>query len=221
MLSSVKLEVVQPTLRQQTYIKEERSYLILKRCFDLLMASFVILFVLSWLIPILGLLIILESRGPMLFIQLRTGLNGRSFRCFKFRTMTYERNATFKQAVRNDHRITRIGGFLRRTNLDEMPQFVNVLLGDMSIVGPRPHAVQHDADYWTLLTEYHKRYEVRPGITGLAQVRGARGGTDQQVKMKHRLRYDLFYIKKRTLRQDLLICWWTLKLTLKGDKNAW
>ncbi|MBC3787153.1 lipopolysaccharide/colanic/teichoic acid biosynthesis glycosyltransferase [Spirosoma sp. LMG 31448] len=135
--------------------------------------------------------------------------------------MTYNQTDTFKQAVPNDKRVTNIGRFLRKTNLDEIPQFFNVLVGDMSIVGPRPHAIEHDANYWFILPDFEKRYTVLPGITGLAQVRGARGVTDdQKVKMQHRLRYDLFYIKKYTLLHDIQICWWTLKSTLKGDKNA-
>lgn len=191
-----------------------------KRPFDLLVAILVTLLILSWLIPLLSICIMLTSRGPALFIQWRTGRNKRPFRCLKFRTMTYERNATFKQAIRNDLRVTRIGRFLRKSNLDEMPQFLNVLMGDMSVVGPRPHAIQHDAEFWFKLPNYHKRYSVRPGITGLAQVRGARGLTDNSLKMQHRLRYDLFYLKKRNLGHDVQICWWTFKAMLKNNENA-
>jgi putative colanic acid biosynthesis UDP-glucose lipid carrier transferase len=220
MLTSIDVRRFQPELKQEIYVKQEKSYVFWKRCFDLLIAGLVTLFILVWLIPILGLLIMIESRGPVIFIQVRTGQNGRRFRCLKFRTMTYERNAVFKQVVHEDTRVTRIGKYLRKSNIDELPQFLNVLVGSMSIVGPRPHAIDHDAKYWHKLPNYPKRYSVRPGITGLAQVRGARGITEQNSKMQDRLRYDLFYIRKRTLWQDLQICWWTLKAMYKGDENA-
>lgn len=185
-----------------------------------MVATLVTVLILVWLIPGISLLIMLTSPGPPLFVQYRTGRNGRPFRCLKFRTMTHQRNSAFQQATREDSRITRVGGFLRRTNLDEMPQFLNVLLGQMSVVGPRPHAIQHDAEYWFSIPDYRKRYSVVPGITGLAQVRGARGLTDDDLKMQHRLRYDLFYIKNRSLLQDIKICWWTVESTFRGDKNA-
>ena len=222
MLTSIDIRRFQHELKQETYAKEEKSYVFWKRCFDLLIAGLVTVFVLAWLIPILGLLISIESRGPIIFVQLRTGKNGRRFRCLKFRTMTYERNAAFKQVVQQDARVTRIGKYLRKSNIDEMPQFLNVLAGSMSIVGPRPHAIDHDAKYWHHLPNYPKRYSVRPGITGLAQVRGARGVTEEHnSKMYDRLRYDLFYIKKRTLWQYVKICWWTIEAMYKGDENAY
>ena len=198
-----------------------RTNLFWKRLMDLSIASFVTMFILLWLIPLVGWLIALESKGPILFIQTRNGLGGRRFGCFKFRTMTYDRDAVFKQAIKNDPRVTRIGRFLRRTNLDEMPQFLNVLLGDMSLVGPRPHAVQHDEEFANLLPNYMNRYAVLPGITGLAQVRGTRGLIIHNKKMQDRLRYDLFYIEKCSVWYDLKICWWTLETMLKGDANAW
>ncbi|MBC8152264.1 MAG: sugar transferase [Bacteroidetes bacterium] len=191
-----------------------------KRLFDFATAILVILLILSWLTPLVALAIWLTSPGPVLFIQLRTGRYGQPFRCFKFRTMTYNPAAAFKQATKNDTRVTRIGHFLRRTNLDEMPQFVNVLLGDMTVVGPRPHAVQMDAHYWHTLHGYPDRYRVRPGITGLAQVRGCRGETDTVQKMKHRLRLDHFYIQKQSIRLDVRICWWTVIRVIKGDEKA-
>ncbi|WP_082111571.1 sugar transferase [Spirosoma radiotolerans] len=187
-----------------------------KRIFDVSISLLVIVSILIWLIPVLALLIRATSPGPALFLQTRTGRNGRVFRCMKLRTMYHQENPVFRQATTNDPRITPLGSFLRRTNLDEMPQFLNVLLGDMSLVGPRPHAIQDDSQYWFSLTDYAQRYTVRPGITGLAQVRGARGETDKLIKMKHRLRYDLYYIKRQSLVFDLMLCWLTVMSMLKS-----
>ena len=180
-----------------------------KRIFDLVVASVVTVSILIWLIPIVGLLIKLTSPGPVMFIQMRTGKNGKPFWCLKFRTMTYVRNAAFKQATVNDMRITRIGRILRRTNFDEMPQFLNVLAGHMSVVGPRPHPLPLDAQYWDTMSGYRERYTVKPGITGLAQARGARGETEVDNKMKHRVRYDHLYIRRQSTRLDAKICLWT------------
>jgi putative colanic acid biosynthesis UDP-glucose lipid carrier transferase len=192
-----------------------------KRVFDLFFSTLVIVLVLSWLIPIIGILIKLSSPGPIFFVQKRTGYKGIPFSCFKFRTMAYKPEIGFKQATRNDSRITRIGRFLRKTNLDEMPQFVNVLLGEMSIVGPRPHALQHSAQYWNTMPDYRKRYRVKPGITGLAQVRGCRGETDIPIKMQHRIKYDRFYNRNKSLLLDIWICWLTIADMMKGNKKVW
>ncbi len=192
-----------------------------KRGFDILIASLVIGGILIWLIPILILLIKLTSPGPALFVQSRTGRNGRVFPCLKFRTMTYERDAQFRQATRNDLRITRLGRFLRKTNLDEMPQFLNVLAGHMSVVGPRPHPIPLDAKHWHTLPGYKERYSVRPGITGLAQARGARGETDELYKMRIRVRYDHLYIRRQSISLDAKICIWTVQAAIGGNKNAW
>ena len=194
-----------------------------KRIFDIAVALFTLFFILSWLLPIIGLAVVLTSPGPPLYIQERMGRRGRTFRCFKFRTMYHAPGQSFKQAQLGDLRITKIGRWLRRTNLDEMPQFLNVLSGEMSVVGPRPHAVEHDRPYWGEIHNYHFRYTVRPGITGLAQVRGSRGDTSLPIKMKHRLRYDLHYMKRQSLWFDFLLCWLTLKQMLlgSGNRNAW
>ena len=221
MLTSINVKTFQPEVEHDTLFIEKKHISIYKRLFDLSLASLMTIAILIWLIPLVGLLIKLESKGPILFIQLRTGRNGKPFFCFKFRTMTHERNAIFKQAIKDDDRVTRIGKFLRKTSIDEMPQFLNVLIGNMSIVGPRPHAIEHDANYWGVLKGYQNRYAALPGITGLAQVRGSRGITDKFVKINHRLQYDLFYIRKHTLLLDIKICWWTVTEMLKGDKNAW
>ena len=192
-----------------------------KRIVDVVIAGLVTVFILSWMIPLVGALIWLESAGPVFFIQGRSGRKGKEFACLKFRTMHQTpKGAGFQQTQRNDARVTWMGRFLRRTNLDEMPQFINVLLGDMSLVGPRPHAVPHDAMHWASAA-YRERYWVRPGITGLAQIRGARGATSHQQSMDHRVRYDHFYIPRQTFLLDMKICVWTLDLMLRGDRNAW
>lgn len=208
-----------PSQSRDRIITDSKRYLA-KRLFDIVISSVVTITLLVWLIPIIGLLIRLTSPGPILFMQLRTGRNGRPFRCLKFRTMTYEKNAQFKQATKNDIRITRIGRLLRKSNLDELPQVLNVLFGDMSIVGPRPHPIQLDAQHWHSLPGYKDRYAVKPGITGLAQVRGCRGETAQLIQMQHRVRYDHLYIRKCSFWLDMKICWWTAASMVKGDKKA-
>lgn len=192
-----------------------------KRAFDLFVAGGITLVVLSWLLPIIAILIKATSNGPVFFIQIRTGQNGLKFPCLKFRTMHHERENVFKQAQMGDIRITPVGRVLRKTNLDELPQFLNVLVGHMSIVGPRPHPVELDDRYWSTLNGYKDRYAIRPGITGLAQARGSRGPTEGPNQMKHRIQYDHLYIRRQSMRLDAAICWWTLVSTLKGDKNAY
>ncbi|NEU67434.1 sugar transferase [Spirosoma agri] len=188
---------------------------------DVLIAGVITVFVLSWLIPVVGILIMLESRGPFFFIQKRSGRRAVPFACFKFRTMRHAQpRSGFRQTEREDARVTRLGRFLRKTNLDEMPQFLNVLMGDMSLVGPRPHAIPHDAMHWSE-TAYRERYWAKPGITGLAQVRGSRGATGMTQRMDHRVRYDHVYIPRQTFLLDMKICMRTVGLMFTGDKNAW
>lgn len=151
-------------------------------------------------------LVKLTSRGPVLFTQPRLGVDGKVFHVYKFRTMTvHQEHGVVTQATRNDARITRIGGFLRRTSLDELPQFLNVLRGDMSVVGPRPHALEHNELYKDLVQRYMMRHRVKPGITGWAQVNGLRGQTDTLRKMSDRIEHDIYYIQHWTFRMDLLI----------------
>lgn len=191
-----------------------------KRLFDLLVVTILFVLILCWLIPTLSLLVYLSSPGPVFFKQYRTGQYGRIFYCYKFRSMYVYGPADFKQAQINDPRVTQIGRWLRKSNLDELPQFLNVLMGDMSIIGPRPHPLQLDAQFWYEIPEYDKRYQILPGITGLAQAKGVRGITDHPLKMKHRVKYDLFYLKHRSLALDAAICWWTFTSMIKGDENA-
>jgi putative colanic acid biosynthesis UDP-glucose lipid carrier transferase len=182
----------------------------LKRCFDVVFA--LTFLSLSW--PLLGAIVLAikaTSPGPALFAQRRYGKGGREFRVWKFRTMSVlEDGRVVKQATNNDPRITPLGAFLRRTSLDELPQFVNVLLGDMSVVGPRPHAVSHNRLYRTQILEYMLRHKVKPGITGLAQVNGWRGQTDTLDKMVGRVEHDLQYIRSQSLGLDLRIVWQTV-----------
>lgn len=153
-----------------------------------------------------ALLIKLTSRGPVFFTQPRLGVDGKVFHVYKFRTMTvHQEQGVVTQATRNDSRVTRIGGFLRRTSLDELPQFLNVLMGDMSVVGPRPHALEHNEMYKDLVQRYMMRHRVKPGITGWAQVNGFRGQTDTLRKMSDRVEHDIYYIQHWTFRMDLLI----------------
>lgn len=191
-----------------------------KRVFDILFSSFVIVFFLSWFIPLVGLCILLDSRGPLFFVQHRPGRYGKSFRCLKLRSMTINNN-TEKSALRNDARITRVGKVLRRTSIDELPQFFNVLLGDMSIVGPRPNLNSQNVHYTQVFDEYRKRMYLKPGITGLAQVSGARGGIEDDIEMKHRVKYDIFYIRNWSFALDIKIIIRTVLNIFRGEEKAY
>ena len=193
----------------------------LKRAFDLLFSSVVLLTIYPILYVILGVLIKLSSPGPILFRQKRTGLYGRDFECFKFRTMRVNAEADTMQAVKDDPRKTRIGNFLRKSNLDEFPQFVNVFLGDMSVVGPRPHMLKHTEQYSALIEKYMVRHLVKPGVTGWAQVTGYRGETKTLEQMEGRVKRDVWYIENWTFFLDLKIIIVTVLNMFKGEKNAY
>lgn len=191
-----------------------------KRAVDILISASVLLFFLPVLLGI-AFLIYLESPGPILFRQRRGGLDGSPFVIFKFRTMhVVEDGAAITQACRGDSRITRVGAFLRRTSLDELPQLLNVLRGEMSIVGPRPHAIAHDVYYGALLPNYTRRTAVRPGLTGLAQVRGHRGETSDLQAMAERVAHDLRYIESWSLWLDLKLMVLTL-VKVPFDQRAY
>ncbi|MEW5787539.1 MAG: undecaprenyl-phosphate glucose phosphotransferase [Pseudomonadota bacterium] len=191
-----------------------------KRMLDLVLAS-LILVLISPLLVLIGLIVALESRGPIIFKQRRYGLNGEEIIVYKFRSMTVcEDGDQVKQATKGDQRVTRVGGFLRKTSLDELPQFVNVLQGRMSIVGPRPHAVAHNELYRKQIAGYMLRHKVKPGITGWAQVNGYRGETDSVDKMAARIQYDLDYLRNWSLSLDLLIVFKTVWLVFK-DAQAY
>lgn len=199
-------------LRQ--YIDTRKTFFVVKRVSDLLISSLVLIFILSWMVPLCALLIKMDSRGPVFFIQRRVGRGGRSFKCLKFRTMVVNNDANKKQASENDSRITPVGTFLRQSNLDEFPQFLNVLTGHMSIVGPRPH-MHVDCDKFSrLVPEYKFRNMVRPGITGLAQVKGYRGPTKDFESIFHRYQFDAFYIRNANFWLDLRIIRQTAVQTL-------
>ena len=167
----------------------------IKRLFDIVFSFIVIVFVFSWLFPILFILIKLESRGPVFFTQVRSGRDNHPFKCYKFRSMYVNKDADDKQATRNDHRITKVGSILRRTSLDELPQFFNVLLGNMSVVGPRPHMIKHTKQYSALIDQFMVRHFLKPGITGWAQSRGLRGETRTVDAMLKRVEADVWYLE--------------------------
>jgi putative colanic acid biosysnthesis UDP-glucose lipid carrier transferase len=193
----------------------------LKRAFDVFFSLLVTVFILSWLIPLVGLLIKLESKGPIFFIQERNGVNNKVFKCLKFRSMTPNDYADYQQAVKNDPRVTRIGTFLRRYSLDEMPQFLNVLMGNMSIVGPRPHTVPMNKVFKTQIEKYNSRHQIKPGITGLAQVKGFRGEIENPFQIRSRFKLDYFYIKNWSIWLDLKICFGTFHELIINRENAY
>ena len=206
-----------------TNLREPLTYLsnrIAKRSFDFVFSFFVCLFLLPF-IPIIGFIIICQSRGPIFFKQERTGLNGKSFMCYKFRSMHVNNDADTKQATKDDPRKFAFGEFMRKTNIDELPQFFNVLFGDMSVVGPRPHMVYHTEHYRKLIDKYMVRHFSRPGITGWAQVTGFRGETKELWQMEERIRRDIWYIENWSFWLDLKIILMTFTSFFKNDKNAY
>jgi len=191
-------------------------FLIGKRLFDIIVSLLVTALVLSWLLPILALLIKLDSKGPVFFVQNRVGFLGCSFRCYKLRTMVVNREADSRQAQENDIRITRLGHFLRVTSLDELPQFLNVFLGNMSIVGPRPFMLKDDQAFSIVVSNYPLRYCAKPGITGMAQVKGYRGPTANFLSIFHRYQWDAFYIRNAGPALDFKIIRITIRQIVKS-----
>ena len=194
---------------------------VIKRIFDIFFSASVILLILSWLYPLIAIIIKLNSKGPALFKQNRSGIDNKEFICYKFRSMTVNNEADQTQATKNDTRVTSIGKFLRKTSLDEFPQFFNVLIGNMSIVGPSPHMLKHTKEYSTLIEKYMVRQLVKPGITGVAQVRGFRGETKKLSDMEDRVRVDVWYIENWSIWLDLNIIFQTIWNGLKGDEKAY
>jgi putative colanic acid biosynthesis UDP-glucose lipid carrier transferase len=191
-----------------------------KRIFDVSVSLLVTIFILSWLIPIITLLIWLESRGPIFFVQMRSGKNNKPFPCIKFRSMKVDNEHESRQVTKNDDRLTRVGKFLRKTNLDEFPQFINVLRGEMSIVGPRPHMLQHTESYSQKIEQYMVRQFMKPGITGWAQVNGFRGETKSLDQMEKRVEHDLWYMENWSLWLDVRIIFMTIFNAIRGEENA-
>lgn len=211
----------QPILTQTKYPLDYYSNFLLKRTFDIIFSVLVLLFICSWLFPIIAILIKKSSKGPIFFIQKRYGFHEEVFNCFKFRTMFVNEDSASKTTSVNDKRITKIGKFLRKTSLDEMPQFINVLKGEMSIVGPRPHMLAVDNYYKPKIGRYSLRSLANPGITGLAQVNGLRGDSGNvEIEMNKRILADAFYIRNWSFILDIVIILKTILLVIKGDKNA-
>ena len=191
----------------------------IKRGFDIVFSSIVLLFSPIIFIPV-AIAIKLSSPGPIFFKQVRTGYRGRDFKCWKFRTMRVNADSDKLQAQKDDPRKTKVGDFLRRTSIDELPQFINVWLGNMSVVGPRPHMLKHTSDYSKLIDKYMVRHLIKPGITGWAQVNGYRGQTEELWQMEKRVEYDVWYIENWTFFLDMKIIVRTVLNAVQGEKNA-
>ncbi|MDN5286271.1 MAG: Undecaprenyl-phosphate glucose phosphotransferase [Mucilaginibacter sp.] len=192
----------------------------IKRGFDVLFSIFIILFVFSWLFPLLAILIKLESPGPVFFVQKRSGRDNSPFSCYKFRSMYVNKESDKLQATREDSRITKLGKILRRTSLDELPQFFNVLMGNMSVVGPRPHMISHTEQYSQLIDRFMVRHFLKPGITGWAQVNGLRGETKTTEAMLERVEADVWYLENWSFVLDVKIIFLTVWNSVRGDKHA-
>ncbi len=193
----------------------------IKRTFDVVFSFCVIFGLLIWITPILAILIRLESSGPIFFIQKRTGFDNNEFHCFKFRSMGVNTSSDVIQAGKNDMRITKIGRFLRATSIDELPQFYNVLFGNMSVVGPRPHMITHTDEYASKVDKYMVRHFVKPGITGLAQVKGYRGEIERDSDIQNRIKFDIFYIENWSFFLDIKIIIQTIVNAVSGEDKAY
>lgn len=207
------------TLRKEPL--EDPSSRAQKRALDIIVSLFVILFIMSWLYPIIALIIKIESSGPVIFAQMRTGFNDHAFKCYKFRSMKSGKFDESKQATKNDSRITKLGALLRKTSLDEFPQFVNVLKGEMSIVGPRPHMMQHTEIFSKQVDHYMIRQMLKPGITGWAQVNGYRGEITDPDQLKMRIANDLWYLENWNIWLDIKIILMTGFKIFMVDKHAY
>ncbi|WP_025743751.1 undecaprenyl-phosphate glucose phosphotransferase [Aquimarina pacifica] len=190
-----------------------------KRTFDILLSLFVLVGILSWMTPLIAILIQLESKGPVFFKQRRNGLDYREFYCYKYRSMKPNNNVN--QATKGDVRVTRVGKFIRRTSIDELPQFLNVLKGEMSVVGPRPHMVKHNEDFAQRVDKFMVRHFVKPGITGLAQVSGFRGEIETNKDIVNRVKYDIFYVENWSLLLDIKITILTAINAIRGEDKAY
>src|ERR1700749_1819697 len=191
-----------------------------KRIFDIVFSLLIIVFVFSWLFPILSILIKLESKGPIFFKQMRSGRDNHAFVCYKFRSMRINNKFEHLQATLGDPRITKIGTFMRKTSLDELPQFFNVLIGNMSVVGPRPHMLSHTEQYSQLIDTFMVRHFLKPGITGWAQIQGYRGETKDTESMLNRVEADVWYLENWSFLLDLKVIFLTFWNVVKGEENA-
>ena len=207
------------SLREMPLSNDYNTFL--KRLFDIIFSFLVITLLLSWLTPLIALLIKLESSGPVFFKQTRNGIKYKEFTCFKFRSMIENSDADIQQATKNDLRVTSIGKILRKTSLDELPQFFNVLIGDMSVVGPRPHMTRENERYSKTVNKFMVRHFVKPGITGLAQVKGYRGEIETEEDIVNRVKYDIYYLENWSLLLDLNIVFLTSINFITGQKKAY
>lgn len=195
--------------------------LLLKKAFDLVFSFAVIALIFPWLFPIIMLMIKMDSPGPVFFRQRRSGRDNKEFWCVKFRTMRVNKLSDSVQATLGDSRVTRMGAFMRRTNIDELPQFFNVLWGTMSVIGPRPHMLMHTEQYSELINNYLVRHYAKPGISGWAQVNGFRGETKELSEMKDRVDHDIWYIENWSLLLDIKIIYLTVFNVFKGEEKAY
>ncbi len=191
--------------------KKNQPYLLAKRIIDIIVASSILLLIMPWLTPLVAILIKLNSKGSVFFVQKRTGKDNQTFHCIKFRTMKINKEADTQQAITNDLRITRLGKILRLTHIDELPQLLNVLMGTMSIVGPRPHMLYHTEVYSKSYTYYLLRHESKPGMTGMAQIKGYLGEIITPRDLKKRVLWDIYYNKNASIRLDIYIAFTTLQ----------
>jgi putative colanic acid biosynthesis UDP-glucose lipid carrier transferase len=210
-----------PILSLRSIPIDEPINLFIKRSFDIFFSLVVIIGILSWLTPLIGFLIKIESKGPVFFKQKRNGLDYKEFYCYKFRSMKPNPEAHLHQIRKGDPRVTRIGKFIRKTSIDELPQFINVLKGEMSVVGPRPHMVSHTHMYAEKIDKFMVRHFIKPGITGLAQVSGFRGEVEDDNFIKNRVKYDIYYLENWSILMDLRIVFKTVFDTLGGDDKAY
>lgn len=209
-----------PILTYKKYPLDLAFNQISKRIFDLCFTFIVFLTLLWWLLPLISIMVYISQGRPIFFKQKRNGLNGKEFDCLKFRTMKPHKFNDIKPTERDDPRVTKLGKILRKTSLDELPQFINVLKGEMSIVGPRPHMVSENESYSEIIKRYSLRHYVKPGITGLAQIKGYRGAIDSDKDMEMRIRTDIYYVRNWSFLLDIFIIYKTVKLMIFGDENA-
>jgi putative colanic acid biosynthesis UDP-glucose lipid carrier transferase len=209
-----------PVISLRNILQDETLNKVIKRVFDLVFSSIVIVGLLSWLTPIMAIIIKWETKGPLFFIQKRNGLNYKEFNCYKFRSMELNDKADLDLASKNDVRITKVGKFIRKTSIDELPQFFNVFFGEMSVVGPRPHMVSVANLYATKVDKFMVRHFVKPGITGLAQTKGFRGEVETDEDIINRVKYDIFYMENWSILLDIKIILNTVYNMLKGDEKA-
>jgi len=210
-----------PVISLRNILQDETLNKVIKRVFDLVFSSIVIVGLLSWLTPIMAIIIKWETKGPLFFVQKRNGLNYKEFNCYKFRSLELNDKADLDLASKNDVRITKVGKFIRKTSIDELPQFFNVFFGEMSVVGPRPHMVSVTNLYASKVDKFMVRHFVKPGITGLAQTKGFRGEVETDEDIINRVKYDIFYMENWSILLDIKIILNTIFNMLKGDEKAY